>query len=390
MPVLSDATGRKGLMTDGDWILSSNMDQNGSIGVIQLKHVGVGEFLHKEFNFITEETFKELKCTEVLPGDILISRMADPVARACIVPRLSFRCVTAVDVTILRVDDDVASASYIQFLCNSDVVKQRAEHAIRGTTRARITRKNLEGLSIPLPSLPEQQRIAAILGRADRLRRLRRTARELGDTYLQSVFLEMFGDPVTNPMGWPIVKLDSIGKLDRGKSKHRPRNAPKLYGGPYPFVQTGDVAGASGYIRTYKQTYSETGLQQSKLWPSETLCITIAANIAKTAILTFEACFPDSVVGFIPNTKTNVEFIQQWFSFVQESLESTAPEVAQKNINLKILRSLDVILPPFSLQQQFADMVHKFERLRAQQREAERQAEHLFQSLLHRAFRGEL
>jgi type I restriction enzyme S subunit len=106
--------------------------------------------------------------------------------------------------------------------------------------------------------------------------------------------------------------------------------------------------------------------------------------------LTFEACFPDSVVGFIPNTKTNVEFIQQWFSFVQESLESTAPEVAQKNINLKILRSLDVILPPFSLQQQFADMVHKFERLRAQQREAERQAEHLFQSLLHRAFRGEL
>ena len=127
------------------------------------------------------------------------------------------------------------------------------------------------------------------------------------EDFLRSAFLEMFGDPVTNPKGWPLIKFSEIGELDRGKSQHRPRNAPELLGGPYPLIQTGDVANSGGYIRSYKSTYSEIGLKQSRMWPKGTLCITIAANIAKTGILTFDACFPDSVVGFSPNKKTNTE-----------------------------------------------------------------------------------
>jgi type I restriction enzyme S subunit len=124
------------------------------------------------------------------------------------------------------------------------------------------------------------------------------------------------------------------------------------------------------------------------MWPAGTLCITIAANIAKTGILTFDACFPDSVVGFTPNAKTNTEYVQRWFSFVQQHLERTAPESAQKNINLEILRGLRVPLPPFDLQRNFAALVQRVEHLRAVQREALRQAENLFASLLHRAFGG--
>jgi len=89
-----------------------------------------------------------------------------------------------------------------------------------------------------------------------------------------------------------------VGTLDRGVSKYRPRNAPELLGGPYPLVQTGEVSNCDGYIRSHVSTYSESGLRQSKMWPAGTLCITIAANIAKTGILTFPSCFPDSVVGF--------------------------------------------------------------------------------------------
>lgn len=240
------------------------------------------------------------------------------------------------------------------------------------------------------PSIPEQERITAILDKADRLRRLRRYSRDLSDTYLQSVFLGMFGDPVKNPMGWEVVTLKELGKLDRGRSKHRPRNAPELYRGAYPFIQTGDVANATGYIRKFSQTYSDIGLKQSKLWPSGTMCITIAANIARTAVITFDACFPDSIVGFTPNDRTNVEFVQNWFSFMQKNLEDIAPESAQKNINLEILKKLDVALPPKLMQERFAKIVQRFERLRAQQRETERQAEHLFQTLLHKAFKGEL
>lgn len=178
-----------------------------------------------------------------------------------------------------------------------------------------------------------------------------------------------------------------FGRSARKGSRNRPRDAPKLYGGQYPFVQTGDVANANGYVKEYHQTYSELGLKQSKLWPRGTLCITIAANIAKTAILTFDACFPDSVVGFAPGGSTTTEYIQHWFSFVQPSLEESAPESAQKNINLRILRELSVPLPPPARQIAFSRSVQQYERLRTQQREALRQAEHLFQTLLHQVFR---
>jgi len=100
---------------------------------------------------------------------------------------------------------------------------------------------------------------------------------------------------------WRECKLEDLGLLQRGRSRHRPRYAIHLYGGKYPFIQTGEIREARKYITKYEQTYSEAGLEQSKLWPKGTLCITIAANIAELAILSFDACFPDSVLGFIPN-----------------------------------------------------------------------------------------
>ena len=166
--------------------------------------------------------------------------------------------------------------------------------------------KYLKTLKIPLPPLAEQQKIAAILDAADSLRQKDQQLVERYTALSQSLFLEMFGDPVTNPMGWENHEFSYIGNLDRGKSKHRPRNAPELLGGDYPLIQTGDVANCDGHIKHYTATYSETGLKQSKMWKAGTLCITIAANIAKTGILDFDACFPDSVVGFIPNKKTRV------------------------------------------------------------------------------------
>ena len=174
---------------------------------------------------------------------------------------------------------------------------------------------------------------------------------------VKSRFNEMFGDPVLNEMRWEIETLNKIGTIGRGVSKHRPRNASELFGGIYPFIQTGDVANSGNYIVDYHSTYSEFGLKQSKLWDKGTLCITIAANIAKTSILAFDSCFPDSIVGFIPGERTNNIFIHYWFSYFQKILESQAPESAQKNINLKILSELKVILPPLSLQNEFADFV---------------------------------
>jgi len=258
--------------------------------------------------------------------------------------------------------------------------------AVRGTTADNVPTDVLRSLEIPLPTLVEQKTIARTLEQIDRLRRTHRYALEATSSMAASVFLELFGNPRVNSRSWEVRRLEELGDLDRGRSQHRPRNAPELLGGPYPLIQTGDVANSNGHIQTFKQTYSELGLAQSKLWPKGTLCITIAANIAKTGILLFDACFPDSVVGFTANAETNTEFIQAWFVFVQQHLERTAPESAQKNINLEILRDLRVPVPPKNLQDEFAKTVWKVERLRAIQREALRQTEHLFGSLLDEAF----
>jgi len=261
-----------------------------------------------------------------------------------------------------------------------------------GATYPAVSDRIIKASQIPLPPLPEQRRLASILDSADQVRRLRAQTLEKLDELVAALFLDSFGDPANNPKGWPIRTLGELGELDRGISKHRPRDEPTLFGGDYPFIQTGDVANSGGYVRKYTRTYSDKGLSQSKLWKSGTLCITIAANIAKTGMLTFDACFPDSVVGFASGAshESHPEFVRVWFSFVQQRLEDMAPNSAQKNINLKILRELPIIAPPLSLQQQFAARVEAIEAVKARAREAQVESDALFLSLQERAFSGVL
>ena len=114
-----------------------------------------------------------------------------------------------------------------------------------------------------------------------------------------------------SPVDWTPFRLDDLGFVGRGRSRHRPRDDESLYGGVYPFFQTGDIKAATLYLTEYSQTYNEKGLAQSRLWQPGTVCITIAANIAETAILGIPGCFPDSVVGFVPDARTRGRSIRQ-------------------------------------------------------------------------------
>jgi type I restriction enzyme S subunit len=215
----------------------------------------------------------------------------------------------------------------------------------KGATVQGITIERLRAIQIPLPPLEEQRRIAAILDKATELEVLSMKQSRLLEDAEKHLFLEYFGSPFPGKTPWPVAQLGELGSLERGISKHRPRNDPTLMDGPYPFIQTGDVAGCRGKITTFSATYSEKGLAQSRLWPAGTLCITIAANIAKTGILDFDACFPDSVVGFQERSPAIITYVQCWMSFLQGHIEQMAPESAQKNINLEILRGLSVPVP---------------------------------------------
>ncbi|BFK08287.1 hypothetical protein F120042H4_12170 [Faecalimonas umbilicata] len=346
------------VFTDGDWIESKDQSEKG-IRLVQTGNIGEGIYLEKESRakYIPEDTFKRLKCTEIFPGDILVSRLPEPVGRACIIPEKTERMITAVDCTICRPNEALISKDYLCYFMRSNAYYMRLLGNVTGTTRKRISRKNLGNVELKVPTKEEQKTVVERLDCLVKVIDSRTKELQLLDDLIKARFIELFGDPVSNSYGLPEATLSDLGEFGRGVSKHRPRNDIKLLGGKYPLIQTGDVANAGLYITSYGNTYSELGLRQSKMWDKGTLCITIAANIAKTAILEFDACFPDSVVGFIANERTNNIFIHYWFSFFQEILESQAPESAQKNINLKILSELKVIVPEKRKQDEFASFV---------------------------------
>jgi type I restriction enzyme, S subunit len=163
------------------------------------------------------------------------------------------------------------------------------------------------------------------------------------------------------PVGWSRVRLEDLGEVNRGRSRHRPRHEPRLYGGPYPFIQTGDIKASGGRITSFQQTYSEEGLAQSRLWPAGTMCITIAANIAETAILTFPACFPDSVIGFIADTsKCDVRFVEYVFRRLRRLIQHEVQDsgTVQDNINLGYLENLWFPVPQsVNAQSEIADVL---------------------------------
>jgi type I restriction enzyme S subunit len=331
--------------------------------------------------------------TPFLDGDVLVAKITPcfengKIAHAHLTRRYGFG---STEFHVVRPRPGRTDARYLVHFLRQDRIRRQGESRMTGSAgQRRVPESFLAGLSVPAPPLPEQRRIAEILDKADALRAKRRAALAQLDTLTQSIFLDMFGDPILNTRGWPKKKLSELGTVERGVSKHRPRNAPELLGGPYPFVQTGDVANCDGYIRKFTSTYSEAGLRQSRMWPAGTLCITIAANIAKTGVLTFEACFPDSVVGFCAADPATVEFVRGWLSFLQASLEDRAPESAQKNINLEILRGLDVPTPERELQRAFTRRIAAVERLKTADRGSLAELDTLFASLQNRAFRGEL
>ena len=197
--------------------------------------------------------------------------------------------------------------------------------------------------------------------------------------------------PFDLPKGWAWARSPELGNFGRGKSKHRPRNDPVLFeGGTHLFVQTGDVARSKGIIETFTGKYNEVGLTQSAKWPKGTLCITIAANIADSGILSFDACFPDSVVGFIPASMfPNARYFEYFIRTAKADLLEFAPATAQKNINLEIWNTVLIPLPPLAEQHRIVARVDELmalcDQLEAQLTTTEADSRRLLEAVLHEA-----
>ena len=287
---------------------------------------------------------------------------------------------------IFKVQFDKEEVNKHFFVYQLECILNNASSEAHGATMKHLTKLVFDALPFYLPNIQEQNKIALELNKVTDLISFRKQQLAKLDELVKSRFIEMFGDPVYNPNRLPTKSLAELGSLDRGRSKHRPRNDPKLLGGPYPLIQTGEVSNAGLYITEYQNTYSELGLKQSKMWDAGTLCITIAANIAQTAILTFDACFPDSVVGFIPSDEIDAIYMHYWFSFFQKILDEQAPQVAQKNINLKILSELQVTIPRKEEQQDFVAFVQQTDKSKFEIQKSLNQLETLKKALMQKYF----
>lgn len=321
--------------------------------------------------FVKPSDFIDNEITEIHQSEFYISAYAKDRARVLPTDSILVTCIgiigkVAINKVPCAFNQQINAIVPEKKVCDPRYIAyaiQNLQPKMQSTANAAVVpilnKTQFSNLEVPLLPVGEQKQIACNLNKIDKLIFLRKQQLDKLDELAKARFVEMFGDPVKNTMDWEIKPLSELGELNRGVSKARPRNSPELLGGPYPLIQTGEVANAKTYITSFNSTYSEKGLAQSKMWPKGTLCITIAANIAQTSILTFDACFPDSVVGFISRNMTNELFIHYWFSFFQKILDEQAPQVAQKNINLKILSELNVIVPPLSLQNRFAAFVER-------------------------------
>ena len=272
------------------------------------------------------------------------------------------------------------------------VEKQRG-----GVAQQNLSLAQLKDFRVPLPPLDEQKRIVAALDQAfaalDRARAHAEAnladAQELFDNTLLATFDELVSNAAMMTLS------DAANDFSRGKSRHRPRNDPKLYDGDYPFIQTGDIRRSEGSVREYSQTYNEAGLAQSKLWPAGTVCITIAANIAETGVLEFEGCFPDSVIGMVPDPhRANAYYVEYMLRYFAKELKLQGKGSAQDNINLATFESAMFPFPPLEQQMVVAgkldSIAAEVAALRTNYEQRLADIANLRQSLLQKAFSGEL
>jgi len=355
----------------------------GDIPWVTVKDFGDRLFLWKAQESITEKGLKE-SATKLVPAGnvILVTRMA--VGRV------------AINATDIAINQDLKA-----LICKSDLdskyllffllaQKDRLESQAGGATVKGITVDAVEELEIPLPPIAEQKRIAAICAKADRLRRTRRYALELSDTYLRSVFLEMFGEYLQKD--YPKTFLSELVTISGGGTPSRA--IAEYYNGNIPWVTSKDMG--SDYILDAQEHVTEEAINSSaaKLVPKDSLLMVVKSKVLMNrlplAITKRELCHNQDIKSLQCSKKSNPYFIFHVLKHNEDYLLRQARGANTEGLTLPMIEEVPVPKVQISLQEKFAAIVQKSYRIRAQQREALRQAEHLFQTFLHRAFRGEL
>ena len=358
------------IIVDGDWIESKDQSECG-IRLIQTGNIGIGEYWDKcnRAKYISAETFERLKCTEVLPGDILISRLPDPIGRACAVPKYVGKAITAVDCTIVRLDNSLCDANYFINYTQSVRYGNELSKFLAGTTRTRISRKNLEKIEIPLPPLDEQRKIAAVLDKVSDLIAKRRQQLDKLDEMVKTRFVEIFGDPVCNPNGYLKIKVgEAVARgyiekpLDGNHGEKHPKTAEYVNDG-IPFIMANNLtdSGEVDLIHCAHIT-RERALRLDKGFAHNLdVLITHKGTIGRTAILYTDLDFvmlTPQVTYYRIKKGMTPDYLKAYFStdYFQMEMASLAAAGGSTRAYAGITAqlSLPILIPPLPLQKEFA------------------------------------
>lgn len=378
MVALSEALADAEVFTDGDWVESKDQDPNGNVRLVQLADVGDGTWVNRSERFLTSAKAKELRCTFLKEGDVLIARMPDPLGRSCVFPGDQTPCVTVVDVCVIRPNPTAVDNRYLMHAINAPVGRRAIARHVTGTTRSRISRRNLGKVEIPLPPLSEQKRIAAILDAADELRAKRRKSIDELDTLLQATFLDMFGDPVVNPKRWDVRPLGELAKNEDGlripvKSSDRANMS-----GEYPYY------GASGVI----DSVDDFLFEGHRLLVAEDGANLISRSSPIAFIATGRYWVNNHAHVLGDNGQADLTYLREFFSLAD--LQPYITGSAQPKLNQKNLNRIQVPTPPREKQEAFKAFSDSIAARRQQMICHLSLLDSLFDSLQSRAFKGEL
>jgi type I restriction enzyme, S subunit len=362
--------------------------QEKGINFIKVENIRNGNInIRSITDFISAEAHSFQSKSQLSDGNILFS-IAGTIGETCIVKKEHLPANTNQALAIIKGTSKYIIPGLLRYQLDAFVAKVRAK--ARGGAMNNVSLDDLKRLFVNIPPPNEQFQLLAkmeeLFSSLDKGIESLKIAQQQLKVYRQAVLKWAFEG------NWKVSEFGAVAEIKRGKSKHRPRDAKELLGGPYPFLQTGEVRAANG--GTIK-TYSEIGLAQSKLWPKGTLCLTIAANIAETAFLGFDACFPDSVVGIkTDENNLSIRFANYYIQKLKQEIDSKASATAQKNINVEFLERLPIPIPPMKEQHTVVSEIESrlsvCDKIEESIEQSLKQAESLRQSILKKAFEGKL
>ena len=385
---LADITGTQGVFLDGDWVESKDQDPQGEVRLIQLADIGINKFINKSSRFLNLPTANRLRCTFLQADDILLARMPDPIGRACLFPQIEQRCVTVVDVCIIRPDRNLMWPKWLMYKLNTASFSQKINKFITGTTRQRISRGNLANISFTIPPLREQKRIAAILDQAEELKQKRQRSLDLLAELKQSIFQEVFFN--SKQRTTQRVKLGDVISLR--SSQVDPKVEPYA---SMPHVGPAHIKAGLGKISWHiVNSAREDGVTSGKynFKSGDLIYSKIRPNLNKVGVADREGVCSADTYAIYNFHKVTLSFIH--FLIMSEDFLNYADSLSNRanipKLNQKQLLGYEFELPNSSQLKEFESRLQDINHFGMHATASRGLLKELFTSIQHKAFSGEL